>query len=55
MTDVARVSRVLVGVDFDEPSAAAPKMAGSLAAAWGAELTVLHEPSRAVRTFFWNR
>jgi nucleotide-binding universal stress UspA family protein len=39
MSDVAQISRVLVGVDFDVASAAAVKMAASLASACGAELT----------------
>jgi nucleotide-binding universal stress UspA family protein len=48
----ARISRVLVGVDFDEASAAALKMAGSLAAAWGAQLTVFHAATEAVPAYF---
>jgi nucleotide-binding universal stress UspA family protein len=52
MTDVTRISRVLVGVDFDEASAAALKMAGSLGAAWGAALTVLHAATEAVPAYF---
>jgi nucleotide-binding universal stress UspA family protein len=52
MTDVAKISRVLVGVDFDEASAAALKMAGSLAGVWDAELTVLHAATEAVPAYF---
>jgi nucleotide-binding universal stress UspA family protein len=35
-------SRILVGVDFDDPSARAVQAAGVLAAAFGATLTVVH-------------
>ena len=42
MTGVAKISRVLVAVDFDEASAAALKRAASLAAACGADVTVFH-------------
>jgi hypothetical protein len=55
MTDVAKISqisRVLVGVDFDEASAAALKVAGSLAAAWNAELTVFHATTEAPPSHF---
>ena len=52
MTHVAKVSRVLVGVDFDEASTAALKMAARLAAAWGAELTVFHAASETVPAYF---
>jgi hypothetical protein len=52
MTDVAKISHVLVGVDFDEASAAAPKMAGSLAAAWDAELTIFHAATETVPAYF---
>jgi hypothetical protein len=48
MTDVAQISpisRVLVGVDLNEASAAAPEMAGSLAAAWAEER---HAPLSAI-------
>jgi nucleotide-binding universal stress UspA family protein len=52
MTGVAKISRVLVGVDFDEASAAALKMAASLAFAWEAELTVFHAATEAVPAYF---
>ncbi len=52
MTDVAKISRVLVAVDFDEASTAALKMAASLATAWGAELTVFHAATEAVPAYF---
>jgi nucleotide-binding universal stress UspA family protein len=42
MSPAVKVSRVLVGADFDDASASALKMSGLLAAAWGAEITVLH-------------
>jgi hypothetical protein len=41
MTPVAGISRVLVGLDFDEASASALKMAGGLASTWDAEITVV--------------
>jgi hypothetical protein len=37
MTDVAKVSRVLVGMDFDDASAAALRMAAALTSAWKVE------------------
>lgn len=52
MADVAKVSRVLVGVDFDEASAAALKMAASLAAACAAELTVFHAAIEEAPAYF---
>jgi nucleotide-binding universal stress UspA family protein len=52
MTDVAKTSRVLVGVDFDDASAAALKMAASLASAWDGELTVFHAATEAVPAYF---
>jgi nucleotide-binding universal stress UspA family protein len=52
MTGVTKISRVLVGVDFDEASAAALKFAGSLAAAWAAELTVFHSAVLTVPAYF---
>jgi len=42
MSPVTKISRVLVGVDFDDASASALKMAGVLASAWDAEITVFH-------------
>jgi nucleotide-binding universal stress UspA family protein len=52
MTDVVKISRVLVGMDFDDASAAAMKMAASLASAWGAELTVFYAATEAVPAYF---
>jgi nucleotide-binding universal stress UspA family protein len=52
MTEIARISRVLVGVDFDEASAAALKMTASLATAWGAELTIFHAAIEDVPAYF---
>jgi nucleotide-binding universal stress UspA family protein len=52
MTGATKISRVLVGVDFDEASAAALKFAGSLTAAWNAELTVFHSAVAAVPAYF---
>jgi nucleotide-binding universal stress UspA family protein len=52
MTGVAKITRVLVGVDFDEASAAALKMGGSLAAAWDAQLTVFHAAIEGVPAYF---
>jgi nucleotide-binding universal stress UspA family protein len=42
MTHGRPPSRILVGVDFDEPSALAVQAAGLLAATFGATLTVVH-------------
>jgi hypothetical protein len=56
MNPVTKISRVLVGVDFDDASASALKMAGVLASAWDAEITVFHrsdcgrDPPAARRT-----
>jgi nucleotide-binding universal stress UspA family protein len=52
MTGVAKISRVLVGVDFDEASLAALKVAASLAAARDAEITVFHAATEAVPAYF---
>jgi hypothetical protein len=46
MTDIPKISRVLVGVDFDDASAAALKVAASLASAWEGEITVFHKENR---------
>jgi nucleotide-binding universal stress UspA family protein len=43
---------VLVGVEFDDASAAALKTAGVLAAAWGAEITVFHAATQDVPAYF---
>ena len=52
MTGIAKTFRVLVAVDFDEASAAALKVAGSLVAAWGAELTVFRAETESVPAYF---
>jgi nucleotide-binding universal stress UspA family protein len=52
MTPHPKISRVLVGVDFDEASASALKMAGVLAAAWNAELTVFHSAAQDAPAYF---
>jgi nucleotide-binding universal stress UspA family protein len=52
MTDIPKISRVLVGVDFDDASAAALTMAAALASAWTAELTVFHAVTEAVPAYF---
>jgi nucleotide-binding universal stress UspA family protein len=52
MTSVMKISRVLVGVDFDEASASALKMAGALASAWDAEITVFHAAAQEVPAYF---
>jgi nucleotide-binding universal stress UspA family protein len=48
----AMLSRLLVGVDFDEASAAALKMAAVLVARFEAELTVFHAAAAAVPAYF---
>ena len=52
MSDSPKISRVLVGVDFDEASGAALEMAASLGAAWEAGLTVFHAAVEAVPAYF---
>jgi nucleotide-binding universal stress UspA family protein len=52
MTPVAGISRVLVGVDFDEASASALKMAGVLASTWDAEITVFHASTPDAPAYF---
>jgi nucleotide-binding universal stress UspA family protein len=52
MSPVANISRVLVGVDFDEASASALKMAGVLASTWDADLTVLHSATPGAPAYF---
>lgn len=52
MSPVTKISRVLVGVDFDDASASALKMAGALASAWDAELTVFHAATQEVPAYF---
>lgn len=52
MSPVEKVSRLLVGVDFDEASVSALSMAGALAAAWDAEITLLHSATLEVPAYF---
>ena len=52
MSSPAKISRVLVGVDFDDASASALKMAGLLASVWDAEITVFHSASQEVPAYF---
>jgi nucleotide-binding universal stress UspA family protein len=52
MSPVAKVSRVLVGVDLDEASASALKMAGVLASAWDADMTVFHASTPDAPAYF---
>lgn len=52
MTPLPKIARVLVGVDFDEASALALKMAGVLASAWDAEVTVLHAATQEAPAYF---
>ena len=52
MSPVAKISRVLVGVDFDEPSASALKTAEALASAWDAEITVFHSATPEAPAYF---
>ncbi len=47
-----KVGRVLVGVDFDDASAAALQLAASLARTWGAELTAFHATTDDVPAYF---
>lgn len=52
MSPVATISRVLVGVDLDEASASALKMAGVLASTWDADVTVLHSATPEAPAYF---
>jgi nucleotide-binding universal stress UspA family protein len=52
MSAPAKISRVLVGVDFDEASTSALKMAGVLASVWDAEVTVFHSAQQEVPAYF---
>jgi nucleotide-binding universal stress UspA family protein len=52
MSPAAKISRVLVGVDFDEASASALTMAGVLASAWDAEITVFHSATQDAPAYF---
>jgi len=52
MSPVEKVSRLLVGVDFDDASASALKMAGVLASAWDADRTVFHASTPDAPAYF---
>jgi Universal stress protein family len=52
MSSVEKVSRVLVGVDFDDASASALKMAGVLASTWDADVTVFHASTPDAPAYF---
>jgi nucleotide-binding universal stress UspA family protein len=52
MSPDAKISRVLVGVEFDEASASALAFAGALAGAWEAEITVFHSAQLEVPAYF---
>jgi nucleotide-binding universal stress UspA family protein len=52
MSLVAKVSRVLVGVDFDDASASALKMAAVLASPWDADITVFHASTPDAPAYF---
>ena len=52
MSPVAKISRVLVGVDFDDASASALKMAGVLASTWDADITVFHSSTPEAPAYF---
>ena len=52
MTPVPTISRVLVGVELDGASAAALTMAGALASAWNAEITVFHSAAQEAPAYF---
>jgi nucleotide-binding universal stress UspA family protein len=52
MTPAARISRVLVGVDFDQASASALKLAGVIASVWDAHVTVLHSAAQEAPAYF---
>ena len=52
MSPATKISRVLVGVDFDDASASALKMSGVLASAWDAEITVFHAATQEVPAYF---
>lgn len=52
MSPAAAISRVLVGVDFDDASAAALRMAGVLASHWNADITVFHSSTSEAPAYF---
>ncbi|HEX8030439.1 MAG TPA: universal stress protein [Vicinamibacterales bacterium] len=49
---IPTIARVLVGLDFDDASAAALKTAAVFARAWGATLSVLHAANDNMPTYF---
>lgn len=49
---IAKISRVLVGVDLDDASASALKMAGVLASTWDADVTVFHASTSEAPAYF---
>jgi nucleotide-binding universal stress UspA family protein len=52
MTGPVRVQRILIGVDFDDSSAAAVAVGGELAEAFGAALTAVHAETIDVPPYF---
>ena len=52
MSPVTKISRLLVGVDFDDASASALKMAGALASTWDADITVFHASTPDAPAYF---
>jgi len=48
----AKVSRVLVGVDFDDASASALKMAEVLTSTWDAAITIFHASTPETPAYF---
>ena len=52
MSPAPAISRVLVGVDFDDASAAALRMAGVLASPWNADITVFHSSTSEAPAYF---
>lgn len=52
MSLVAKISRVLVGVDFDAASASALEMARVLASPWDADITVFHASTPDAPAYF---
>jgi len=52
MSPIEKVSRVLVGVDFDDASASALRMAGVLASTWDGDITVFHASTPDAPAYF---
>jgi hypothetical protein len=52
MTALANLSRLLVGVDFDDASASALQLAGALADAGEIDLTAFHAATLEVPAYF---